>query len=506
MARTKQNSFIIKITSIIEFLKRKVSEKGSLKSRLLRGGIWLSAGTISEQGLRFVRNMILTRLLAPEAFGTMAIIIAVKMAMESITNIGINKAIIQNPRGAEQKYLNGAWWLALARVSGLYLFTFISAPWIAKFYNNQELVVLIRITFLSIIFEGALSSKAYIAVKEMNFLKWAIIFHGGGIIGIFVAIITAFVWQNIGAIVVGIVVEAVARWILSFIICPFLPRLHFEKESLHTLFKYTRGMFGLGFLYFIYMRVDHFVIGKLCSASELGLYSMAMALAQTPFQLMTALIGQMAMPAFAEMQDDHRRINDTIIKITTIIIYISFPLLFFITLQGASILKFIYGPVYTGVALPFAILFGSSALRFCSVPIAELYYALGRPELQRYFTGVRAILMVVLIIPAVKYWGVTGAALAGFFSMLVGTLIQIYKLHGLSGLDLGQYSFIFLKATLLSSWVVIIWLLTQSFFSSQTIVTLIPGLVGCIISYLFMTAFYLKTNSRTIPLFNSHTS
>jgi O-antigen/teichoic acid export membrane protein len=81
---------------INNFINKYRFEK-TLKARVARGGFWLGIGSSSEQFLRFLRNIILVRVLIPEAFGTMAIILAVNMFFEAFTEVGIKEAIIQNP-------------------------------------------------------------------------------------------------------------------------------------------------------------------------------------------------------------------------------------------------------------------------------------------------------------------------------------------------------------------------------------------------------------------------
>src|ERR1700722_18198690 len=86
-----------------------------LKAKVFRGGVWLGSGNTVEQVARFGRNMILTRLLAPEAFGTMAIVLSAMSVFQSFTEIGVKEGLIQNPDGGEEQYVNAAWWLALGR-------------------------------------------------------------------------------------------------------------------------------------------------------------------------------------------------------------------------------------------------------------------------------------------------------------------------------------------------------------------------------------------------------
>src|ERR1700684_1654397 len=84
-----------------------------LKAKAMRGGTWLGAGSVTEQVARFARNMILTRLLAPGAFGAMAIVLSCSAIIGTLTDVGQRASIIQNPRGREDAYLNAGWWIAM---------------------------------------------------------------------------------------------------------------------------------------------------------------------------------------------------------------------------------------------------------------------------------------------------------------------------------------------------------------------------------------------------------
>src|ERR1700746_250925 len=98
------------ITSVRAYLSR-----GGLGAQAVRGGVWLGAGTVAAQLLRLGRNIFLTRLLSPESFGAMAIIISIGSMMDTFTEIGTRESIIQNPNGCKDEYLNSAFWLSAGR-------------------------------------------------------------------------------------------------------------------------------------------------------------------------------------------------------------------------------------------------------------------------------------------------------------------------------------------------------------------------------------------------------
>lgn len=454
-----------------------------LQARMARGSMWLTIGSAGEQGLRFLRNILLTRILAPQAFGIMAIVLAIDAICESFTELGIKEAIVQNPSGEERKYLNGAWWLAVVRAIALYATVAVAAPWAGQFYNNPDLVPLMRVAFLSILFRGMMSANAYVAVKQLKFKRWVILYHGGAVCGLITAIVLAFMIPDVWALVIGFTVEAFARCLFSYLACPFKPGLTFGKESLKALFAYSRGMFGLPILTFLFMRADVFVIGKLCPLADLGLYSMAASLARMPSQFVASITGQIMMPALSQIQTEKEKMNRVIMRFTRIIVFLGFPLLMFAVLYGSEILTFAYGRPYGAAGIPFAIIFVSELLRISSTPLAAFYLATGRPSLHRLFTIVRAGVLLILIIPLVKWFGLTGAALAGLIGMIVGYAFQAYRMVTINGLDLSGYSRVFLKASLSSVCVFATWLLGYNFLDGRPLLEILVGIGGCLLAY-----------------------
>jgi len=465
-----------------------------LKARLLKGGALLGAGNGMEQALRLGRNMLLARILAPEAFGLMAIILAINAAMESFTQIGIREAIVQNRNSENDTYLNASWWLAFARSVGLLVVGLIASPWIGDFYHISANVFLLQLSFLAILFNGSFSSKAYIALKKMEYSKWVMINHGGGACGILTAIACSLAFHNVLALVVGFVVEAAARCLLSFIICPYVPRLRFSEEHSTALFAYAKGMFGLPILYLVFAQAPIFVLAKVVSPVELGLYSLTASLAQAPVLMAATLMNQMLMPAFSSRKDDKEWLNRTILITTRTMVSVGLPITLFVTLYSGDLLSVIYGSRYTAAAAPFAILFASALLGAFSIPIINVYLAIGQPRLHRRFSCIRAVLVVLLVYPAVKMFGMSGAAATGFIAMAIGYVFQVMRMRRLTNLDVLKYFGCFLFAAGLAVLVYPVWLATNGVFPNDPMKNLLFGIIACAVAYGLLGAAVLKSS------------
>jgi len=175
---------ILRSLSRIKSMADRFLQKDGLRAKAVRGGAWLGGGSVAEQTIRLGRNMLLARLLAPGAFGTMSIVVSLGSLVASFSDVGLGPAIIQNPRGGDEEYLNAAWWLGMGRAVFMYATVFVAAPWVAGFYGIPDLTALLRVALLSMVLDGLLSPRTKLVQKEMQFGRWAFVNSGGGICGV----------------------------------------------------------------------------------------------------------------------------------------------------------------------------------------------------------------------------------------------------------------------------------------------------------------------------------
>lgn len=423
----------------------------NLRAKTTRGAVVLGGASVTEQASRFARNMLLTRLLAPSAFGTMAIVMSSSSVVGSLSDVGLRVSVIRNPRGREAAYLNAAWWLSFGRGLAVYAVCFIMAPFVAQFYGNPELCGLLRVALISSILDGAMSPRSCLPQKDMKFGRWAAITNGGAICGVILTVILTFILPDVWALAIGYCSENFFRCLLSYILCPGLPSLGWDKEAARDLLSYSRGAYGLSFLNLIFTRTDIFVLGKLYSPTALGLYTMAVYLVQTPTGFIQNMVGSTLVPAFAHVQDDHKRINRVILEATAWLIVLGLPVVVVVWLYAPTLLRIIYGVRYLKSAGPLAVAAGVAFLSIVNGVITDAFSAMGRPALHRRAVAASAVIMIVTIYPACKVWGVIGGQVAALLAIATSYLLQITRICGLTGLSLARYGRALLPAGLASA-------------------------------------------------------
>ncbi len=440
-------------------------------------------GSAAEQAARFARNMILARLLAPSAFGTMAIVASTSSALQAFTDIGAREALIQNPRGAEDQYVSAAWWMAFGRALCTYVLVFLAAPYVARFYGNPDLSALLRVAALGILFEGAISTKAYLAMKEMKFSKWAAINHGGGICGVVITLILSFFLRDVWAIVIGTCSESAARCLVSYVVCPYLPHLTWNWHALRELSGFSRGLFGLSLLNLIFLRTDIFVLAKLFPAADLGLYTMAVYLVQVPAGFAISLMGQVFFPTFCKMQGDSARVNRVFLQITTAVTLMAMPFVAFLLFCGRPLLGLVYGRPYASAGTALMMASCVALINVVNAQITGVFYASGAPQLHRRCVVVMAFAMLLTTYPLARWLGIVGGQIAALIAVMAGFLFQAERIRHVTGLLLNRYGKALLLAMGPTSIVIATCLGYRMIGDAAAIPIVGVGLFGCLMAY-----------------------
>lgn len=412
----------------------------TLRGKAVKGGVWIGGGSAAEQILRFARNILLARVLAPSDFGAMAIVLSVSSLVTSLSDVGMEPAVVQNPRGGEDAYLNAAWWIGLLRAICVYSLVGMASPWVGHFYGGVELSALLRVSVLSIILEALISPRAKLAQKEMRFAKLALFTNGGAICGVLTTIGLSLAWKNVWGLAIGYCSEGVFRCLLSYILYPGLASLKWEKQAYCDLLRFSKGVVGLSFLNLIFTRADIFVIGKIFSQEQLGIYSMAVNLLLTPATFLVRMLSSTLMPVLASVQHDTERLRRIVSAGTSWIILLGIPAVMAVNLCGSSLLTIVYGRRYAAASMALTVAAWVMLINVLNVVFTTLFFSIGRPELHRRAVAASAAIMLIAIYPSVHWLGTVGGQVAALVAISASYLLQISRARQIVGHGIVRYA------------------------------------------------------------------
>jgi len=477
-----------------------------LRAKTMRGGAWLGAGSVAEQVVRFARNMLLARLLAPGAFGTMAIVLSSASLIDTVTDVGQKGAIIQNPRGGEDSYLSASWWLGMGRAIFSYFLIFSMAPWISSFYGRPELSALLRVTLLGVLLNGAMSPRSILAQKEMKLARWAVISNGGGICGVILTVVLSFFIRDVWALAIGNCGEQAFRCLLSYTLCPGLPSHRWDGRAAREILTFSRGIFGLGFLNLIIARTDIFVLARLYPSASLGLYAMAVSLVTTPSVFFTGVRGQSLLPALSSIQEDVERLNRIVVEVTSWMILVGLPAAVSICLCAPYLLRVAYGSRYVAAGGPLSVACGVVLLTALNAVLTCVLFAKGRPGVHRHSVAATAVTMIAAVYPACKFLGPVGGQVAALIAMVIGYLFQLVRLRAVTGLNLFRYGAVVVLPALGSAGILFVVLGSRRLGLTTSPTACIALCVGtCVVACAVCAAAHLRASKRKDGLYSPRT-
>ncbi len=381
-----------------------------------------------------------------------------------------------------------------------YAIIFAMAPFVAHFYGNVEVSALLRITLLGVIIESAMSPGSTLVQKEMKFGRWMAITNGGGICGVILTVVLSFFLRDVWALAIGSCSEYVFRCLLSYVICPGLPTLSWDRNAARELYRFSKEGFGLSFLNLVFTRTDIFVLGKLYSATALGVYTMGVYLVQTPSVFITNMLVQTLLPTFAHVQHDKERINRILIEVTSWMILLGLPAIVGIYLCGSSLLRLIYGTRYEDATGPLAVAAIVVYLSLLNVLITSVFAGMGRPGLHRRAVAASAVVMMIVIYPACRMFGLVGGQVAALAAIVVSYGLQISRMRELTGMDLLRYGRAFVPAVLASAGALAIGLGARFIgLATKPSANIAVGVVVCVIAYALCVPAFLKIRQTARP-------
>ena len=168
--------------------------KPSLRARASRGMLLSLGGQAVSQTLRLAGNLVLARLLFPEAFGLMALVYLVIFALEQISNVGIQAAVLRLDRGEEPSFLDTVWTLQVVRGLGLWLIAVALSPLVSGFYGQPELAAILPVASFNAVLLGLASPKLHVLTRRLDLARRVSIELCGQVVAL-VAMIALAWWQ-----------------------------------------------------------------------------------------------------------------------------------------------------------------------------------------------------------------------------------------------------------------------------------------------------------------------
>ncbi len=285
----------------------------SLMKRVIRGSMWTVGGHLTSQVLRLGSNLILSRLLFPEAFGLMALVFTFLSGLQMLSDFGVLPNIIQSKRGEDPVFLNTAWTLHAVRGGILWLGACALAFPVSLFYHEPILLYLLPVVGLSTILEGLVSTKWATANRKLDLRRLTtldltiqttgiiVMLAGAGLARALHAPKDLAIW----ALVLGSLSSSITRLLLSHFALKGEPnRFAWDKEALTELASFGRWVFITTLLTFFALNASNLIIPRILGVAFLGVFSFAQNLSRLSYEIVNMIGARVLFPSYSELVRD----------------------------------------------------------------------------------------------------------------------------------------------------------------------------------------------------------
>ena len=273
-----------------------------LKKQAIVGTFWTVGSFGFGHILRFVSNLILTRLLFPELFGMMALVNVFIIGLALFSDIGIGPSIIRHEKGDEPNFLNTAWTIQVLRGFVIWGGTLVIAYPISLVYNYPEMLWLIPIVGLTSVISGFASTSLITLNRSMDLKQLALFELVCQVVSLLLTIVWAWLTPSIWALVGSTIVSSVIRTLGSFLLKPQTQnRFAWDKDAIKEIIHFGKWIFLSSSLTFLSMQIDRLILGRAFSIELFGVFTIAYALSDIPRQVIGVVGDKILFPAASRL-------------------------------------------------------------------------------------------------------------------------------------------------------------------------------------------------------------
>jgi teichuronic acid exporter len=383
---------------------------GSINHSVISGLRWVTFCRLLAQTLTWLNTLIVIRLLSPTDFGLAALAGVFANFLLLLNELGLSTTLIRwQIRDRETlQYVFGA----LLLVGSVFMISLIIASpiigYIAKEPRVVPLIEFISIQFVTMAF--AVIPQARLSI-DMRFRDLSITDLAASLVGAATTLVLALRGSGPWSLAIGVVALTTTRAMLLNCFCFSLFRPRFQFSKLSHLASFSGLAVLEKTLWYWYMQIDNFVVGRSLGAAELGIYGVGRQVASLPLERVMGIINSITLPTFSRVQHDLDQVRKGYLKLLRLGAAYAFPVFWGIGVISDPLVRFVFGTKWLGAVPVMQILCISMPLRMLNSFTGTAVVAINRQDV-----NISSLLQAIVVMPVSvligSRWGVLGVATA----------------------------------------------------------------------------------------------
>jgi O-antigen/teichoic acid export membrane protein len=312
-----------------------------LKQKTIKGIVWSSFQRFGMMAINLASNIVLARLLTPDDFGCVAMLMIFITLANTIIDGGFGAALIQKKEPTQLDY-STIFYLNICLSIILYFVLFFSAPYIASFYRIPLLSKVLRVQGL-VLFLNALSIiQQNILRKNLRFKTLSIIYIISGLSSFSIAIFLAYRGYGVWSLVFQQLSMSLMLAILFWLICEWRPLIAFSIKSFKELFAFGSFMLLTSLFSSLSTEIQGLLVGRRFNSNYLGLYNQAYRLEGSASTAISSLMDQVTFPVLSSLQDNRTSYIQALKRFIQIPAYVSSLVMMILIVIAKPLIVFLY--------------------------------------------------------------------------------------------------------------------------------------------------------------------
>ena len=409
--------------------------KADLKGYTVRGGTVM----VVSQGLRFTLMlggmMVLGRLLSPEEYGLVGMVMAITGLVLTFKDLGVSMAAIQRPRITHVQMTN-LFWFNVAVALGAAVITFGMAPLITRFYGDVRLVAVTQVLSVGFLLSGFASLHQALLRRQMRFKRLALVDLLASAFSLAVAVIAACLGASYWALVLQSITFPFAAAMAAWLLCSWRPGLPKRGGDTFSLLATGSNTAAASLLGYISVNFDKVVLGKIWGPVDLGNYIRGFNLVKLPMSQVNPPLTAIMIPALSQLADRPDQYRRAFLRVYRPVNMLIMPLTAYMIASSDWLILAVLGPNWVDAAPIFAVLgvWGLTAPFGNMISWLLLSQDRSKDLLLSYLIGtVARILAITAAVTLGRSWGVLGVSAAFSIESLVVQVPVLFWLAQKSG-------------------------------------------------------------------------
>lgn len=381
-----------------------------IKQKAIKGMWWATVAQFLRLLITFVITTILARLLEPDDFGLVAMVVVFTNFVAILNDIGLPAAIIQK-KDLDEEQKSSSFWINLLEGILITLLSIALSPLIARFYSRSQLMPIVMVLSSTFFISSLGMIHLALLAREMNFKKIALLetisVFLAGVMSVVMAILGFGVWSLVFQNVASAVITAALLWIF----CGWRPRLICRWKPIKDMFFYGLNLMGFNIINYFSRNLDNLLIGRFIGSLALGVYNLAYRVFLFPLYAISSVVGRVMFPALSSIQDQKVLVREAYIRATRIIALVTFPMAIGLLVAAPQFVRVFFGDKWARATFIIQILALVGLIQSVATTVGWIYQSQGRTDTMFRWSVFATAATTLAFIIGLK-WDIEGVAIA----------------------------------------------------------------------------------------------